>query len=163
MGCSIDSHQRRWMQYPRRRPIASLLAGLSPAGMAASLAARSIATGWNQHPIQPFPLHPESGRKVRAWASVAKGQQRTCAAKKSKSKCLISALSAMALSRRWRSRPQHHERTHAPQKKCGELHLHHVRRFALKETGSLFTDPQRQTSRWSWRTVKCVTDLGVEA
>ena len=31
MGCSIDSHQRRWMQYPRRRPIASLLAGLSPA------------------------------------------------------------------------------------------------------------------------------------
>jgi hypothetical protein len=32
------------MQYPRRRPIASLLAGLSPAGMAASFAARSFST-----------------------------------------------------------------------------------------------------------------------
>src|SRR5262249_31032569 len=39
MGCSIDSHQRQWMQYPRRCPIASLLAGLSPPGMGASLAA----------------------------------------------------------------------------------------------------------------------------
>ncbi len=39
MGRSIDSHQRRWIQHPRRYPIASLLAGLSPAGMAASLAA----------------------------------------------------------------------------------------------------------------------------
>src|SRR5262245_37181981 len=39
MGRSIDSHQRRWIQHPRRYPIASLLAGLSPAGMAASVAA----------------------------------------------------------------------------------------------------------------------------
>jgi hypothetical protein len=39
---SIGSHQRRWMQFPRRRPIASLLAGLAPAGMAASLAAPDL-------------------------------------------------------------------------------------------------------------------------
>src|SRR5262245_44727573 len=39
MGRSIDSHQRRWIQHPRRYPIASLLAGRSPAGMAASVAA----------------------------------------------------------------------------------------------------------------------------
>src|SRR5713226_10540860 len=39
---SIGSQQRRWIQFPRR--LASLLAGLSPAGMAASLAARSFAT-----------------------------------------------------------------------------------------------------------------------
>src|SRR4029077_3897642 len=34
MGCSIDSHQRRWMQYPRRRPIASLPAPNDPGGTA---------------------------------------------------------------------------------------------------------------------------------
>src|ERR1035437_6054397 len=43
MGRSIGSHQRRWIQYPRRRPIASLLAGLAPAGMAALLAGLSPA------------------------------------------------------------------------------------------------------------------------
>src|SRR5262245_60079085 len=49
MGRSIDSHQRRWIQHPRRYPIASLLAGLSPAGMAASVAALAHAMLHQSH------------------------------------------------------------------------------------------------------------------
>jgi hypothetical protein len=45
MGCSIGSHQQRWMQYPRRRPIASLLevCGRRPPVCAAP-------PSWGRHP-----------------------------------------------------------------------------------------------------------------
>src|SRR5262245_59156013 len=59
MGRSIDSHQRRWIQHPRRYPIASLLVGLSPAGMAASLAA-------------PDPYGPNSGIRL-VWELLCQG------------------------------------------------------------------------------------------
>src|SRR5262245_12313644 len=62
MGRSIDSHQRRWIQHPRRYPIASLLVGLSPAGMAASLAA-------------PDPYGPNSG--IRLPPRVSDGEARS--------------------------------------------------------------------------------------
>ena len=39
-----------------------LLAGLSPAGMAASFAARSFTTGWNHQQVQPCPLFADHYR-----------------------------------------------------------------------------------------------------
>jgi hypothetical protein len=52
-----------------------LLAGLSPAGMAASLAARSFATGSSPQQARPSPLYPESGSDGDAhWHHDARGR-----------------------------------------------------------------------------------------